>query len=114
MSDSTNKMGCAGYRGATALEELQQQSKNPILVKFVAPHCAACETLAPLLEQLVADHLGKINLVTIDITEDPEIAISLAVRNAPTVVLFKGETVLEKIAGLKPKKVYLEAIQKAL
>jgi thioredoxin 1 len=107
MSDSTNKMGCAGYQGATALEQLQQQSENPILVKFVAPHCAACETLAPVLEQLVADYLEKINLVTIDITEDPEVAISLAVINAPTVVLFKGETVVEKIPGLKPKKIYL-------
>ncbi|WP_199245561.1 co-chaperone YbbN [[Phormidium] sp. ETS-05] len=113
MSDS-NKMGCAGYQGASALAELQQNSETPILVKFVAPHCGSCATLAPVLEQLAADHIGKIHLVTIDMTEEPDMAISLGVRNVPTVVLFKGETVLEKIAGLKPKKIYLEAIQKAL
>jgi thioredoxin 1 len=114
MSDSTNKTFCAGYQGREALEQLQQESATPIVVKFVAPHCPSCETLAPVLEQLVTDHLGKIHLVAIDMTEDPELAIELGVRSVPTVVLFKGEEVLEKIVGLKPKKVYAEAVQKIL
>ncbi|MFB2933650.1 thioredoxin family protein [Aerosakkonemataceae cyanobacterium BLCC-F154] len=114
MSDSTNKIFSAKFQGQKALEQLQQNSENPILVKFVAPHCSACKTLAPVLEQLMTDYQGKIDLVTIDMTEDPEFAIELSVRSAPTVVLFKGNTVLEKIAGLKPKKLYLEAIQKVL
>jgi thioredoxin-like negative regulator of GroEL len=36
--------------GADALAQLQQESTKPILVKFVAPHCPSCETLAPVLE----------------------------------------------------------------
>lgn len=95
------------------LEHLQQESTKLILVKFVAPHCPSCETLAPVLEQVVSDRSGEVHLVTIDLTEDPELAIELGVRSAPTVVLFKGEEVVEKIAGLKPKKVYTEAVQKA-
>jgi thioredoxin 1 len=114
MSDSTNKILWAGYQGRNALQQLQQDPENPILVKFVAPHCPACETLKPVLEQLVTDHIGKIHLVTIDMTEDPDLAIELGVRSAPTVVLFKGEAILERIAGLKPKKLYSEAIEKAL
>jgi thioredoxin-like negative regulator of GroEL len=99
--------------GRNALEQLQQVSTNPILVKFVAPHCPSCGTLTPILEQLVRDRSGEVYLVTIDMTEDSELAIKLGVRSAPTVVLLKGEAVLEKIAGLKPKKVYTEAVQKA-
>jgi thioredoxin 1 len=86
----------------------------PIVVKFVAPHCPSCKTLAPVLEQMVTDHIGKIHLVTIDMTEEPELAMELGVRSAPTVVLLKGTAVLEQIAGLKPKKLYSEAIKKAL
>jgi len=114
MSDSTNKIVCAGHQGHNALKQLIHDSEIPILVKFVAPHCSACETLKPVLEQLVTDHMGKIHLVTIDMTEDPDLAIELGVRSAPTVVLFKGAIVLERITGLKPKKLYSEAIQKAL
>jgi thioredoxin-like negative regulator of GroEL len=114
MSDSKNEIFCAGYQGHNALKQLIHDSETPILVKFVAPHCPSCETLTPVLEQLVTDHIGKIHLVTIDMTEDPDLAIELGVRSAPTVVLFKGAIVVERIAGLKPKKLYSEAIQKAL
>jgi thioredoxin-like negative regulator of GroEL len=108
---STNKIF---GEGVSDLTQLQQASENPILVKFVAPHCPSCETLAPVLQQLVTDHAGKLHLVTIDMTEDPEFAMELGVRSAPTVVLFQGTQILERIAGLKPKKLYVEAIQKVL
>ncbi len=101
-------------QGRQALEQLQQISDQTILVKFVAPYCPSCETLAPVLEQLVTDYAGALQLVTIDMTEEPELAIMLAIRSAPTVVLFKGSTVIETIAGLKPKKVYREIVQKAI
>ncbi|MDV2992222.1 MAG: Thioredoxin 1 [Chroococcidiopsis sp. SAG 2025] len=111
MSELTDRIFA---EGRNALEQLQQESANPILVKFVAPHCPSCKTLAPVLEQLVGDRSGQIHLVTIDMTEDPELAIELGVRSAPTVVLLKGEEVVERIAGMKPKKVYAQAVQKAL
>lgn len=100
--------------GLNDLTQLQQASENPILVKFVAPHCPSCKTLAPVLQQLVAEHAGKLHLVTIDMTEDPEFAMELGVRSAPTVVVLKQATVVERIAGLKPKKLYMEAVQKVL
>jgi len=100
--------------GLNDLTQLQQTSKNPILVKFVAPHCPSCETLAPVLQQLATDHTGQFHLVTIDMTEAPEFAMELGVRTAPTVVLFKQSTVVERIAGLKPKRVYADAVQKVL
>lgn len=114
MSDSTHQIGCAGYQGRSALEKLQQESKNLILLKLIAPHCPACETLAPVLEQLVVDHMGDLDLVSIDMTEDPEFAMELGVRSAPTVVLFRGTKVLERIAGLKPKKFYADVVQNVL
>ncbi len=92
----------------TQLQALQQQPDQPIFVKFVAPHCPACETLAPLLEHLVAEHAGKLPLVAIDLTEEPELAMKLGVRSAPTVIAFRGTIVVERLAGLKPKKQYSE------
>ncbi|MEB3180416.1 MAG: thioredoxin domain-containing protein [Nostocaceae cyanobacterium] len=111
MSELTNSIFS---EGRDSLEQLQQQSANPILVKFVAPHCPACKTLAPILEQLVSARAGEIHMVTIDMAQEPELAIELGVRSAPTVVLFKGEKVVEQISGLKPKKLYAEAVQKIL
>jgi thioredoxin 1 len=98
-------------QGREAIIQLQQDSETLILVKFIGPHCSACKTLAPVLEQLVDDS-EKTHLVTVDMTEDPELAMEWGVRSVPTVIVLKGSSVLEKIVGLQPKKVYVEAIQK--
>lgn len=88
MSDTLNQISSA--EGRNSLKQLQQESEALILVKFVAPHCPSCQTLTPVLEQLVTDHIGKIHLVVIDMTEEPELAVELGVRSAPTVILLKG------------------------
>jgi thioredoxin 1 len=58
--------------------------------------------------------VANFDLVEIDMTEEPDLAIDLGIRSVPTVVLFKGGQLLEKIVGLKPKKMYAETIQKFL
>ena len=98
----------------TNLVSLQKQSEKPILVKFVAPHCAGCMTLKPLIEELTKAHLEQLYLVEIDITEDPELAIDLDVRSVPTVALFKGEEELGRLVGLQPKKHYVNLVQQAV
>ena len=99
-------------QGRLAFEHLKQSSDKPILLEVSAPHCSSCKTLRPVLHQLATEQNGKIHLVEIDMTEEPELAIELGVRSIPTVVLFNGDRLVESIVGLKAKKVYVEAIQK--
>ncbi|MBE9214693.1 thioredoxin fold domain-containing protein [Plectonema cf. radiosum LEGE 06105] len=101
-------------QGRDSLEQLQQESPHPILVKFVAPHCPSCKTLTPILEQLVNEHSSEIHMVTIDMAEEPELAMELGVRSAPTVFFLQGKKVVVQIPGLKPKKLYAEAVEKIL
>ncbi|BAZ40597.1 thioredoxin [Calothrix sp. NIES-4101] len=89
--------------GKTAFKWLMQESDRLIILKFVAPHCPGCKTLKPVLNQIAQDCVGKLNLVEIDMTEEPEIAMNFGVRSAPTVVLLKGHEILANIGGLQPK-----------
>jgi thioredoxin 1 len=102
------------FQGLPAFEQLKSASDKLLLLEVSAPHCSSCDTLRPLLHQLALAHSGELHLVEVDMTEEPELAIELGVRSVPTVVLFKGDRLLEKIVGLKPKKIYTEAIQKSL
>jgi thioredoxin 1 len=102
------------YAGKAAWQILMQSSDKLIIVKFVAPHCGSCITLKPVLEELVTEYSDRLHLVEIDMVEDPELTVDLGIRNAPTVVLFKQQQELARIAGLKPKKQYLEMVQQAL
>lgn len=96
--------------GKDALQQLRQQADRTILIKFVAPHCSGCSTLSPMLQQLVADQADKLQLVSIDIVDDPEVAIEFAIRSVPTVAVVRGTEVLEQLVGLKPQKVYVDLI----
>ncbi|MCA1992074.1 MAG: thioredoxin [Coleofasciculus sp. S288] len=48
MSDSINMILCSGYQGHKVIQQLQQEFETPIVVKFFAPHCPSCKTLAPV------------------------------------------------------------------
>jgi thioredoxin 1 len=102
------------YAGKAAWQILMQNSDKLIIVKFVAPHCGSCMTLKPVLEELVTEYSDRLHLIEIDIVEETEMAIALGIRNAPTVVLFKQQQEIARIAGLKPKKQYLDMVQQAL
>jgi thioredoxin-like negative regulator of GroEL len=102
------------FTGRAAFEWLMQESDQLIIVKFVAPYCPSCETLKPVLHQIAVDNTGKLHLVELDMSQEPELAINFGVRSAPTVVLLKQQQTLAQIAGLKPKKQYAEMIQSAL
>ncbi|WP_448572760.1 thioredoxin family protein [Trichothermofontia sp.] len=114
MMSNTTPMHDNTSLGRDALHQLQASSEHPILVKFFAPHCSACETLAPVLQKLATEYADQLHLITIDMTEEPELAMELGIRSAPTVVLFRKQNILEKVAGLKPKQFYAELIEKAL
>ncbi len=100
------------FQGRPAFEQLKSESDKLILVEVSAPHCSSCDTLRPVLHQLATEQNGNFDLVEIDMTEEPDLAINLGIRSVPTVVLFKGDRLLEKIVGLKSKKIYLETIKK--
>lgn len=102
------------FQGRPAFEQLKTESDKLILLEVSTPHCSSCDTLRPLLHQLATEQNGNFCLVELDMTEEPDLAIELGVRSVPTVVLFKGDQLLEKIVGLKPKKFYAETIQKSL
>ncbi len=102
------------FTGREAFEWLVQESDQLIIVKFVAPYCPSCETLKPVLHQIAEENTGKLHLVELDMSKEPELAIIFAVRSAPTVALVKQQQTLAQIAGLKPKKQYADTIQSAL
>jgi len=101
-------------KGRPELEKLMQESNRLIMVKFVAPHCSGCNTLAPLLHQIAMEQENNLDLVEIDMTEEPELAIDMKVRSAPTVVFFKNQQLLANLPGVKPKKIYQETVQQHL
>jgi thioredoxin 1 len=81
-------------------KEVLQQSQEPLLVDFYADWCGPCQTLAPVLDQVVAELGGKIILSKINVDKHPQLAQQFAIRSIPHLMLFKKGKILWRKGGL--------------
>ena len=80
-------------------------SSKPVLVDFWAEWCGPCRMIAPALEELSTELGERVNIVKLNIDENPQTPTSYGVRGIPTMVLFKdGRPVAQKV-GAAPKGV---------
>ncbi len=70
------------------------------VLKFHAPRCAPCKTLAPNLDKAVSS-FGNITVESINIDQDPDMAAKYSVRMIPTLVLLKDGEEVGRMVGSK-------------
>ena len=90
------------------------QSKEPVLVDFWAVWCGPCKAIGPALEEIAAEHRGKLKVVKLDVDEEMEISARYGVQSIPTLLLFKGGQPVERLIGAYPKPMILSKIQRHL
>ncbi|MFD7407973.1 thioredoxin [Streptomyces sp. NPDC059866] len=78
-------------------------SDKPVLVDFWAAWCGPCRQLAPALQAIAAEHGDKIEIVKLNIDENPDTAVKYGVMSVPTMHVYKGGEVVQTIVGAKPK-----------
>jgi len=79
-------------------------SPGPVLVDCWAPWCGPCLMVAPILEELASKYAGRFKIAKLNVDENPVTASRYDTRSIPTMLIFKGGNLEERIVGALPKE----------
>jgi putative thioredoxin len=84
---------------------LDRSSEVPVVVDLWAPWCGPCRTLGPILEQVVDETKGQVELVKVNVDDNPQVAAAFRAQSIPAVYALKDGQIVDGFIGAYPEEV---------
>jgi putative thioredoxin len=98
---------------ATFATDVIERSKTvPVVVDLWAEWCGPCRTLGPILEKVVGDTNGAVELAKVDVDSNPRIAQAFAVQSIPAVFALRDGQVVDHFVGALPEGAVREFVER--
>jgi len=81
---------------------LARSHEVPVVVDLWAPWCGPCLTLGPIIEDVVSATDGAVELVKVNVDENPRVSATFQVQSIPAVYALKDGKVVDGFVGALP------------
>jgi thioredoxin 2 len=78
------------------------RSPLPVLLDYWAPWCGQCRALAPVIDALARAYVGRVRVAKLNVDENPALAARYSIQGIPTLLLFDGGQLRERLVGAQP------------
>ena len=90
------------------------KSDKPVVVDFWAVWCAPCRLVAPTVDAIAEEYLGRAKVGKLNVDENQAVPSRYNVRGIPTLLVFKNGQVQEQIVGATSKDNIVKLLEKHL
>jgi len=80
---------------------------RPVIVECWAEWCGPCRMVGPVLEAIAAEHAGQLDVVKLNVDENPRTAQEFGIMAVPTMNLFSGGKLVKQVIGARSKAALL-------
>ena len=77
------------------------KNEKPVLVDYWAEWCGPCRQVAPVLEAILTEHGDKLDIVKLNVDENPEVTRKYGILNIPTLGVFQNGQVVKELVGAR-------------
>jgi thioredoxin 1 len=86
------------------------KNDKPVVVDYWAEWCGPCHQVSPVLEEIASEHADKIDVVKVNVDQNPVTSRRYRILNIPTLSVFKDGEVVKEIVGARPKSALLREL----
>lgn len=105
----------ADVTDATFATEVVERSKTvPVVIDLWAEWCGPCKTLGPILEKVIGETQGLVELAKVDVDANPEVGAAFQVQSIPAVYAMKDGQIVDGFMGAVGEPQVVEFVQKLL
>jgi thioredoxin 1 len=97
-----------------SFDEEVNGSEQALLVDFWAEWCGPCKLVAPILEEIAAEHAGTLRIGKLDVDDNPDVARRFEIMSIPTMILFQDGVPKKRLIGAKGKNQLLQELAEFL